>query len=164
MVALLLCLCAVNIWDAAVVIKREYLYPYSGAEDAANYLKSVGADKRPMFGLVYGVVGVQAYFDRNIFVNMPTHLFPSWLALDRHDRWISASYIEFSRNMWSSTREIQSSILKKTVRLSRREGYELAHFSDGYYLYKRAVYARETLFHLSPCPPYFRANTTDIES
>ena len=36
MVALLLLLSAVNIWDAIVVIQHEYTYPYSGAEDAAN--------------------------------------------------------------------------------------------------------------------------------
>src|SRR5208337_1584099 len=58
MVALLLGLCALNIWDAEVAIHREYLYPYSGAPDAARYLKSVGADRGPMFGFLHGVVGV----------------------------------------------------------------------------------------------------------
>jgi hypothetical protein len=60
MTALLLCLCAINICDSAVVIEREYLYPYSGAQDAASYLKSVGADHGPMFGFLFGVVAVQA--------------------------------------------------------------------------------------------------------
>ena len=31
MIALLLCLCGLNIWDAVVTIQREYLYPYSGS-------------------------------------------------------------------------------------------------------------------------------------
>ena len=81
MVALLLCLFAVNIWDAAVVIKREYRYPYSGSEDAANYLRSVGADKAPMFGFLFGVVAVQAYFDHNILANLPTAYFHHGLPL-----------------------------------------------------------------------------------
>ncbi len=75
MVFLLLRLCAVNIWDAIVVIHREYLYPYCGAEDAARYLKTVGADRGPMVGLLYGIVSVQAYFDHNIFANTSTTYF-----------------------------------------------------------------------------------------
>ena len=38
MVVLLGCLFAYEMWDAAVVIRHEYLYPYSGADDAAKYL------------------------------------------------------------------------------------------------------------------------------
>jgi len=81
MVFLLLCLCAVNVWDAVVVIHREYLYPYSGAEDAAKYLKSVGADRGSIFGFFYGMVGVQAYFDHNILANTPTAYFHHGLPL-----------------------------------------------------------------------------------
>jgi hypothetical protein len=72
MVALVLCLCAVNIYDAGVVICREYLYPYSGAEDAAQYLKAVGADRGPIFGYGFGISAVQANFDHNILANIPT--------------------------------------------------------------------------------------------
>src|SRR5579863_4002090 len=72
MSAVLLGLCGLNIWDAAVAIRNEYLYPYSGAEDAANYLKSVGAEKEGILGFLYGEVGIQAYFDHNMLVNMPT--------------------------------------------------------------------------------------------
>ncbi len=90
MSAVLFGLCALNAWDAEVAIRNEYLYPYSGAEDAASYLKSVGAEKEGIFGFLYGEVGVQAYFDHNMLVNMPTayfhHGMPFYgLELDREE-------------------------------------------------------------------------------
>ena len=78
---LLIALCGINIWDSVVVIKHEYLFPYSGARDAALYLKAKGADHGPMFGLLFGVVAVQAHFDHNIFVNSPTAYFHHGLPL-----------------------------------------------------------------------------------
>ncbi len=68
--ALLLYLVVVNVWDAGVVIQREYLYPYSGSLDAARFLKAAGADHVEMFGFLFGINAVQAYFDHNIFANM----------------------------------------------------------------------------------------------
>ena len=81
MITVLLCLCALNIWDAATVVRREYLYPYSGGEDAANYLRSVGATRYPIFGFLYGTVAVQAYFNQNLFANIPTSFFHHGLPL-----------------------------------------------------------------------------------
>jgi len=72
MAALLALVFAVNIWDAAVAMRKDYFYPYSGAADAASYLKQVGADKATIFGYTYGMSAVQAYFDHNILANMPT--------------------------------------------------------------------------------------------
>ena len=75
MAVLLGCLCVVNISDSAVAIRHEYLYPYSGGEDAARYLKSVGADHTTVFGVDYGVVAIQPYFDHNIFANTSSAYF-----------------------------------------------------------------------------------------
>ncbi len=145
MVALLLLFCAVNIWDAAVVVKREYLYPYSGAKDAADYLKSVGAERAPMFGFVYGVTGVQAYFDHNIFANTSTSYF--------HHGWPMQGYeldpIELFRVKpeYVLVYSVEPDLM---VRMGVSEltsrGYDFVHFSDGYYLYKQAVYQRESYF------------------
>lgn len=140
--ALLLVLCVINVWDAAVVIKREYFYPYSGGEDAAKYLKSVGAGGEPIFGYLFGVVAVQAYFDHNIFANMPTAYFHQGVpqrgtSLDVEElRAINPEYVvaysvdpqlmlDTDGPMWLSL------------------GYQMVHFSDGYYLYKQSVYQRE---------------------
>ena len=143
--ALLLLLCAINIWDATVVIKREYLYPYSGAEDAAKYLKAVGADRGPMFGMLFGVVAVQAYFDHNIFANNPTTYFhhglplsPIMLDVDLLNR-VKPEYIV----AYSMDPQL---MLKTGVPELTSRGYEIVHFSDGYYLYKQAVFEREVYF------------------
>jgi hypothetical protein len=146
--ALLLCLCFVNIWDSAVVIKREYLYPYSGAEDAAKYLKSVGADRGPMFGLLWGVVGVQAYFDHKIFANTPTTYFHHGLPLYGRTLDVDLLYRIQPEYIVAYSQDPQLMLNGGVVELTSR-GYELVHFSDGYYLYKQAVANREVylIFH-----------------
>ena len=145
MIGLLLVFCAVNIWDAAVVIKREYLYPYSGAKDAADYLKSVGADRFSMFGFVYGVAGVQAYFDHNIFANLSTTYF--------HHGWpqqgtqLNPDELFRVKPEYVVVYSVEPELMVKmgVVELTSR-GYDFVHFSDGYYLYKQAVYQRECYF------------------
>jgi hypothetical protein len=87
MIALVLGLCVINIWDSVVVVRREYRYPYSGAADAAAYLKAVGADQQRMYGLLFGINAVQAYFDHNIFLNTSTtytHLAAPTMASELH--------------------------------------------------------------------------------
>jgi hypothetical protein len=50
-------------------IRNDWAGPYSGARDAAMFLKSVHADKVGCRGYSFWAVGVQPYFDHNIFVN-----------------------------------------------------------------------------------------------
>jgi hypothetical protein len=50
-------------------IRGEWAGTYSGAQDAANYLKSVNADRLGCAGYTFWAVGVQPYFDHNIFLN-----------------------------------------------------------------------------------------------
>jgi len=155
MVVFLLALAGVNIWDATVTIEREIRYPYSGAEDAAKYLKSVGADHGPMFGFLFGVVGVQAYFDHNIFANTPTSYFHHGLPLagtklDVDElRRVQPEYVV----AYSQEPELMARFGLPQL---TAEGYETVHFSDGYYLYKRSVYEREVYFILRRQHPEFR--------
>jgi hypothetical protein len=151
-VGLLVCLCVVNIWDAAVVIKREYLFPYSGAEDAANYLKSVGADRGHIFGLLYGVVAVQAYFDHKIFDNLPTGYFHHGLPLTGTTLDVEELETIQPEYVVVYTQEPQLMVETGLPQLTRR-GYEVVHFSDGYYLYKQAVFEREVYFILRRVHP-----------
>lgn len=142
---LLLCLCAINIWDAAVVIEREYKYPYSGAQDAASYIKSVHADHGPMFGLLFGVVGVQAFFDHNIFANMPTAYFHHGLPLDGTK--LDLSELHRVNPEYIVAYSMEPELMERLgIPVVTREGYELVHFSDGYYLYKQSVFEREVYF------------------
>ena len=142
---MLLCLCAVNIWDAAVVIHREYLYPYSGGRDAADYLKRVGADRGPIFGFLFGVVSVQAYFDHNVFANISTSYFHHGLPLEGTS--LNEEELQRVKPKFVIAYSAEPQLMMDTdVPLLNALGYELVHFSDGYYLYKRAVYQRETYF------------------
>jgi hypothetical protein len=145
MVFLLLCLCAVNIWDAIVVIHHEYLYPYSGAQDAAQYLKAVGADRAPIFGLKYGIVSVQAYFDHNIFANIPTAYFHHGLPFDGATTNLDELQRVNPEYLVLCSREPQET-LKEVVPTLVAQGYTVEHFSDGYLLYKRTAGYRETYF------------------
>ena len=151
-IALLLCLFAVNIWDAAVVIQREYRYPYSGSEDAAQYLKSVGADRGKVFGFLFGVNAVQAYFDHNILANIPTAYYHNGLPLvgdyinDEELNRVRPEYIV------AYSGEPQLMIRVGIPDLESR-GYKMVHFSDGYYMYKQGVYQRESYFILRRVQP-----------
>ncbi len=147
MTAILLIFCAVNIWDAVVVIRREVLYPYSGAADAAQYLRSVGADRGPIFGFLFGVVAVQAYFDHNIFANMPTAYFHHGLPLTGTSLDVGQLERIQPEYVVAYSQDPQLMLDTGLPELTTR-GYELVHFSDGYYLYKRAVFEREVYFIL----------------
>lgn len=149
---LLLGLCALNIWDAEVAIRHEYLYPYSGAGDAAEYLRSVGADKRKILGFLYGEVGVQAYFDHNILVNMPTayyhHGMPFYGLELNHEEFTNLApdyVIVFT--------EQPQLAMESGIPELRAEGYEIVHFSDGYMIYKQGVYVRQVYFILRRLRP-----------
>ena len=50
-------------------IRNDWAGPYTGALDAAQFLKSVHADKLGCSGYLFWAVGVQPYFDHNIFLN-----------------------------------------------------------------------------------------------
>ena len=146
MTALLL-LCAANIWDAEVATRNDYLYPYSGAEDAANYLRSVGADREKIIGFLYGAVGIQPYFDRNILANFPATYYHQGLPfvgleLDINEfRRMSPDYVV-------AFTEQPQMMMQYDIPALAAERYEIVHFSDGYMIYKRGVYVRQCYFIL----------------
>ena len=147
MLVAVIALCALNLWDAEVAIRHEYLYPYSGAEDAANYLKSAGADKDKVVGFLYGVVGIQPYFEHNILANIPTAYYHHGLPLRGFDmdpqefRQIDPDYVV----AFTEQPQLMASYGLPVI---EAEGYEVVHLSDGYMLYKRSVYVRQLYFIL----------------
>jgi hypothetical protein len=143
MVALLFLFCGVQIWDSIGVIRNEYRYPYSGAEDAAKFLKAEGAERGPIFGYLYGIAGVQAYFDHNIFANVHTAYFHHGLPLEglnldlgEVQRAAPGTIVVFTEQPQLM---IDSGVLNGLLPL----GYRMVHFSDGYQLYRRGVYVRQ---------------------
>lgn len=144
-VGLLILLCAVNVWDAAIVIEREYRVPYSGAEDAARYLRAADAERGKIFAYGFGVSGIEAYFDHNIFANIPTAythnaVNSKTFVLDKDELLrVRPEYVV-------TDSRVPSVAWRDDVPIMAQLGYEFVHFSDGYYLYKRAVYERESYF------------------
>jgi len=138
MVALLACLFAYQSWNAAVIINNDYKLPYSGAEDAAHYLKSVGADKGRIFGYLYGEVAVQAYFDHNILANYPTAYFHhsiDSLAAEMDPYALKAADPEYLLvPAWSDPGTVYRELYAPMMGTL---GYALVHASDGYLLTKR---------------------------
>ena len=137
-----LCLCALNIWDAEVALRHEYSFPYSGAEDAAKYLKSVGADRGKIVGFLYGAIGIQPYFDHNVLANMPYSYFHHGLPLHGFDlepeafRRIDPDYVV-------AFTEQPDLMMQYGIPVIAAEGYEIVHISDGYMIYKQGVYVRQ---------------------
>jgi hypothetical protein len=95
---------------------------------------------------------VQAYFDHNIFANIPTAYFHHGLPLDGTDLNVDELERVNPEYVIAYSQEpdlmVRYGIPQLTV-----EGYEMAHFSDGYYLYKRAVFEREVYFILRRTRP-----------
>jgi hypothetical protein len=146
-IALLVCLLGYETWNAAVVIRNDYRYPYCGAEDTARYLKSVGADSRPIVGYLYAMVAVQAYFDQNIQANLPTayahHGLPLLgVRLDPVElNRLAPDYVVFP--CWE---KCESTFRKVYEPFMRDEGYSLVHASDGYLFWKRGWDLRQIYF------------------
>jgi hypothetical protein len=144
MEGVLLVFCASQIWDAGVVIKNEYRYPYSGAGDAASYLIAQGAERAPILGFLYGISGVQPYFDHNIFANLTTSYYHHGVPLE-------GSHLDLGEVASMRPGFIVIFTEQPQLMLDSRAldglgplGYRLDHFSDGYMLYRRGVYVRQT--------------------
>jgi len=145
MVCLLACLFSLNVWDAAVAMRKDYLYPYSGSEDAASFVKKVGADKARTFGYKYGISAVQAYFDHNILQNIPTTYYHEGVPL--YGGQLDLNEIGRERPdyliLFSNSSATDFSIFDPPL---RQAGYRLVHFSDGHIFYKRTFFDTASYF------------------
>jgi hypothetical protein len=139
----LVCLLGYQAWNAAVVIRNDYRYPYSGAEDAARYLKSVGADQQPIMGALYGMVAVEAYFDHNIQANRPTAYF------HHGDPFLTVSGDQLAADLARFAPEYfvlpvwDESEVQANDAFLQANGYSLVHRSKGYLLHKRSWVLRQ---------------------
>jgi hypothetical protein len=62
---------ALHIYWSARTFAMDYSRPYSGSLDAANFLRSVGADARTTCGIGFFTSAVQPYFRESIYQNWP---------------------------------------------------------------------------------------------
>jgi hypothetical protein len=137
-----------QIYAASVVIRNEVNLPYSGARDTAQFLKPYVAQGKTITGYQYGMVGVSAYFDHNIFANWPHayyhHSFTEFDPRTVFDemRTSGADYIVI--NWWDpwDEQKFRGGLLAPLASL----GYTLAHVSDGYLLTKTGYSHRQIYF------------------
>lgn len=146
LVAILVCLSGYQVWNAGVALRNDYRYPYSGAKQTAEYLKSVGGDQRRILGVGYGFVAVQAYFDHNLLVNRPTEYFhhgvPS-LGITLNDDVMDQYHPDYVViNSWYTP---ENDIRDFRAFMAHR-GYMLVHASNGYAFFKRSFETRQVYF------------------
>jgi hypothetical protein len=135
-IALLLTwVCCLNIWDAGITMRKDYLRPYSGALDTANYLKQVDAEGAGVFGYGYGMSAVQAYFDRNILLNIPTTYYHQGLPLyGTTINWseLAATMPEYVIVFVDGVTALKADEYRLNI-----AGYRLVHLSLGAVFFKR---------------------------
>ena len=135
----LACIFAVQTCWAVVAWRHDYQMPYSGAADAARYLKSVGATRANTFGTNFGVVAIQAYFPGNSFGNWTAaylhHSLATEHAMERFDLRSAPEFVVVTQ--WEFIDE-------GVVPLFRAHGYQLVHVSEGDVFFKQGVWRKQT--------------------
>ncbi len=118
-------------------IRNDWAKPYSGAKDAARFLASIHADKVPRCsGYLFWTVGVQPYFDHNIFINYGGPDAPASYHFSSGFEDHAGSQIEAGPPciVLAPDSSIQAAI--PTIRLLRSYNYLLIYSSDGGLFFK----------------------------
>jgi hypothetical protein len=121
-------------------IRGDWAGPYTGALDAAQFLKSVHADTLGCTGYMYWAVGVQPYFDRNIFLNYGGPHSPASyhfsFDFDRRATHITDWQAQNGPPFLLVSLEQSPQQAMPTVQLLRSLNYILIHSSDGTRFFK----------------------------
>jgi hypothetical protein len=124
-------------WPA---IRGDWAGPYSGARDAAEYLKSVHAEKLGIGGYTFWAVGVQPYFPHNIFLNYGTPTSPAnyHFSIDFEKRagLIMQSETENGPPFLVYAPEMSPEQAAPMIEEFRSLDYVLVHYSDGRRFFK----------------------------
>src|SRR6185436_11633228 len=63
--------------NSAIATYRSYSFdlqaPYSGSQAAAEFIKSHGIDRARLFGAGFPCLGIEPYFEKNVFANYKTY-------------------------------------------------------------------------------------------
>jgi hypothetical protein len=148
MLAVLVATLSYQVYAASVIIRNDVNLPYSGDEDAARFLKPMVEQGKVIWGYQYGMVGINAYFDHNVFANRPRayyHHSISEFAPEQfweQMRTATADYVV--TNWWDpwDEKEFREGLLAPMAAF----GYSLVHSSDGYLLTKTGYTHRQIYF------------------
>jgi hypothetical protein len=154
MTAVLCCLMGYQAVNAAFCIRNDYLYPYCGAQETAQYLKSVGAEKHRIMGYGYSMVAVQAFFDRNMQVNRPTAYFHhnDYFSQPAEDAMAELKNYQPDYVVIPCIDDCERMLPQVFAPFMRAAGFSPVHFADGWMFYKRGFALREAylVYHRNP--------------
>jgi len=134
-----------QVYVASITIRNEVRLPYSGAEDMARYLAPLVKQGKVICGYQYGMVGINAYFDHNIFANLQRayyHHSTSEFDPGTIFHQIRASGADYIVLQWLDS--LDESNFRQGLQVPMaRWGYSLDHVSDGYMLTKTGYTYRQ---------------------
>ncbi len=133
-----------QIYVTSITIRNEVRLPYSGAEDMARYIRPLVKERKVICGYQYGMVGINAYFDHNIFANLHRAYYHH--ALSEFDRatvfnQIRASGADYIVLQWWDRWDVNE--FRQLQAPMASWGYSLDHVSDGYLLTKAGYSHRQ---------------------
>jgi len=129
----------------SITIRNEVRVPYSGAEDMARYLEPLVKQGKIICGYQYGMVGINAYFDYNIFANLHRAYYHH--AVSEFDpgtifHQIRASGADYVVLQWLDS--LDETKFRQGLQVPMAKwGYSLDHVSDGYLLTKTSYTYRQ---------------------
>ena len=139
---------AYQVYVASVIIRNDVNLPYSGDEDAARFLKPIVAQGKVIWGYQYGMVGINAYFDHNIFANRPRayyhHSISEFAPRQFFEQMRTATADYVVTNWWDPWDE--NEFRERLLAPMAAWGYSLVHSSDGYLLTKTGYTHRQIYF------------------
>jgi hypothetical protein len=144
-VATLAAMLCYQAYVASITIRNEVRLPYSGAEDMAKYLEPLVVQGKVICGYQYGMVGINAYFNHNIFANLHRAYYHH--ALSEFDpgtvfHQIRASGADYIVLQWLDSPD--GTKFKQGLQVPMAKwGYSLDHVSDGYMLTKAGYTYRQ---------------------
>jgi hypothetical protein len=121
-------------------MRGDWAGPYSGAQDAARYLKSVHAENLGVSGYTFWAVGLQPYFDHNIFLNYGGPNSPANYhfskGFDTRANSLMESQLESGPPFIVFAQEMDPQDAAPIVQQFRAANYVLVHLSDGRRFFK----------------------------
>jgi hypothetical protein len=140
-------------------IRGDWAGPYSGARDAAEYLKSVHAEKLGIGGYTFWAVGIQPYFSHNIFLNYGAPNSPALyhfsIDFERRAGVLMQSEMENGPPFIVFAPEMSPEQAAPTIEEFRSLNYVLVHYSGGRRFFKGLP---------GPPSPYFIFERTEFLS
>ena len=146
-VGLLVAILCYQTYAAASVIKRDVRLPYSGASDAAEFLRPIVKKGTTVYGYQYGMVAISAYFDHKIFANLNTSYYHHvWRTFNQNDieREVIAGKPEYLVFQWWQQWDPRLYTASLGT-IMQNMGYTFVHASDGF-LFTKTGYSNRQIY------------------